>query len=134
MHEQALRDFFAGELAASDLAADLTDSLVQRRGVTEHRIVDMAHEFSVLPAHLVILCDAVLDGHIDPHYLQVIGFCLVASDTFEWSADDPEGERVSEVAADWAAPLVNHPLTIENVERWRHYLVTGENRLRRSTG
>ena len=134
MHEQMLRDFFIGAATVHQLVNDLRGSLVQRGRVTEHPIVDMSGDFHVTAHHLLRLCDAVLTGQIDAAYLQAIGFCLQSSDSFFWDSDEPGGDRVSEVTADWSAPQVNHPLTLDNVRRWRHYLETGEYTLSTSTG
>jgi len=134
MHEQTLRDFFIGTATDQELVDDLTGSLVRRGHVTEHRIVDMSDDFHVATHHLLRLCDAVLSRQIAPAYLEAIGFCLQASDSFFWDSDEPGGDRVSEVTADWAAPQINHALTADNVRKWRHYLETGEYTLAASTG
>ena len=126
MREAVLREFFTGKIGANELERDLLGSLVQRGNVTEHPIVDMDEEFSVVPEHLVRVCDAVLAGALHPAHLQAIGFCLQASDHFEWDGSDPNGERVSEVASDWSTPEVNYELNLANVKRWKHYLLTGE--------
>lgn len=134
MHEETLRDFFIGNATAHQLVDDLEGSLGQRGHVTEHPIVDMSDDFHVTAHHLLHLCDAVLAGQIDSAYLQAIGFCLQASDSFFWDSDEPGGDRVSEVTADWSAPQINHALTLDNVRKWRHYLQTGEYTLPTSTG
>jgi hypothetical protein len=134
MHEQALRDFFVGSATGQELADDLEESLVRRGTVTEHPIVEMSETFQVATHHLLRLCDAILARQIDPVYLEAIGFCLQASALFFWDSDEPGGDRVSEVTADWAAPEVNHPLTRENVRKWRRYLEVGEYTLGTSTG
>jgi hypothetical protein len=133
MHEQALRDFFVGIAKGQELADDLEGSLVRRGSVTEHRIFAMSEMFHVATHHLLRLCDAILARQIDPAYLEVIGFCLQASALFFWDSDEAGGDRVSEVTADWAAPEINHPLTRDNVRKWRHHLEVGEYTLRTST-
>ena len=134
MHEETLRDFLIGTATAHQLVDDLEGSLVQRGHVTEHPIVNMPDDFHVAAHHLLRLCDAVLAGQIDPAHLQAIGFCLQASDSFFWDSDEPAGDRVSEVTADWSAPQINHALTPDNVRKWRRYLETGEYTLATSTG
>ncbi|HET7437428.1 MAG TPA: hypothetical protein VFN10_22175 [Thermoanaerobaculia bacterium] len=131
MREQTLRDFFIGAATVHQLADDLKGSLIRRGRVTEHPIVDMSDEFHVTAHHLLKLCDAALTGQIDLVYLQAIGFCLQASNSFVWDSDEPGGDRVSEVTADWSAPQINHPLTFDNVRKWRRYLETGEYTLSR---
>ena len=125
MHEEVLKRFFLGEISASELADDLSGSLVERRGVTYHPIKDMSVNFEVRSEHLVRLCDAVLGGEIEAKYLQAVGFCILASDHFEYDTDTREGDLVGETVFDWSAPKVNYPLTIENVRKFRERLVTG---------
>jgi hypothetical protein len=125
MHEAVLRDFFLGVTDALRLQADLQGAVV-RSGVTrEHHIADMRTEFSVEPAHLVRVCDAVLAGELSPEALQQIGFCVFASDRFCWDADTPGGSVIAETVADWSCPEINWPLVPENIRKWREGLVGG---------
>lgn len=94
----------------------------------------MSDDFHVAAHHLLRLCDAVFAAQIASACLQAIGFCLQASDSFFWDSDEPGGDRVSEVTADWSVPQINHALTPDNVRKWRHYLETGEYTLATSTG
>src|SRR5688500_7221554 len=87
MHEEVLKQFFVGEAGSKTLADDLLGSVVEAGGVTSHSITDMQNDFEVLPEHLMRLCDAVLNGEIDPKYLEAIGFCILASDHFEYDSD-----------------------------------------------
>ena len=100
MHEEILKRFFLGETSASELADDLAESLVERRDVTHHPIKDMRDGFEVQPKHLVRVCEAVLGGEIEAKYLEAIGFCILASDHFEYDTDTPEGELVGETVFD----------------------------------
>lgn len=125
MREEVLKRFFLGEASAKELADDLAGSLVEGRGVTHHPIVDMRGEFAVRPEHLVRVCDAVLGGEIEARYLEAIGFCILASDNFEYDTDTPEGDLVGETVFDWSEPRANYPLTVENVRRFRERLATG---------
>jgi hypothetical protein len=123
MREDVLRQFFDGTVDAEALAADLADSLVSRsKTVTEHPIVDMENNFAVHPAHLIAVCDAVLAGELAPELLQAIGFCMVASDHFNWDTDTVEGNQVGEVLFDWSSPETNYPLIRANVAAWRSQL------------
>ena len=127
MREEVLKRFFLGEVSTKELADNLSGSLVERRDVTYQPIKDMRDDFEVRPEHLVRVCDAVLDGEIEGKYLEAIGFCIVASDHFEYDTDTPEGDLVGETVFDWSEPRVNYPLTIENVRKFRERLVTGRN-------
>ncbi len=125
MHEGILRDFFIGRSTATDLARDLRGSII-RTG--NHVVVDvtrMTGEFTVEPAHLIRVCEAVLAGHIAPELLAAIGFALQTSDVFSWDGSTCEGERIAETTADWSAPEINFPLTMQNIAAWKTYLATG---------
>ena len=127
MHEEVLKRFLLGEASAKELADDLASSLVEGRDVTYHPIKDMRVNFEVRPEHLVHVCDAVLDDEIEAKYLEAIGFCIVASDHFEYDTDTPDGDLVGETVFDWSEPRVNYPLTNENVRKFRERLITGRN-------
>ena len=127
MHEAALRDFFEGKADLTALQRDLAGITTRTsHDLFTHRIVDMDSGFMVSAAHLIALCDAVLAGDLPPQELRVIGFALQASDRFQWDFDSPEGERIGETLADWSSPEINYPLTLGNVAKFRHRLVTGE--------
>lgn len=124
-----LKQFFTEEVDARVLADDLVGSMVTNGDMTKHPIQDMAETFQLGPEHLIRLCDAVLRDEIKPQYLQSIGFCIVASDNFEYDTDTTEGNLVGETVLDWSAPIINYPLTKRNVEKFRQKLVTGEDPL-----
>jgi hypothetical protein len=125
---ETLPDFFSGAKDADTLVRELEHSVVPL-GPDEwgHPIKRMAQEFEVTPQHLVRVCEAVLDGLLRPAWLQPIGFCLMASDSFSWDADSNPGRRVANVASEWSAPEVNFPLTAGQAGKWRAYL-PGESR------
>ena len=129
MHEDVLRQFFESEASAVELAQDLEGALVSDGpGLTRHPIVDMTDAFEVQPHHLVRVCDAILNGEIQPGLLEAIGFCLVASDAFHWDSSSPEGGRVADVVCDWSAPEINYPFTLPNIRAWRSRLLGEEAR------
>jgi len=127
MHEEILKRFFVGEVGADTLAADLNGSMIEGRDTTRHVIEDMEGEFEVQPEHLVSVCNAILDDKVEAKYLRLIGFCIVASDAFEYDTETPEGDLVGETVLDWSAPEANYPLTMENVRKFRERLVIGRN-------
>jgi hypothetical protein len=126
MREEILKQFFTGEVGTEALAEDLVGSMITKGDVSKHPIEDMRESFQLGPKHLIRLCDAVLRDEIKPQYLQSIGFCIVASDNFEYDTDTAEGNLVGETLLDWSAPIINYPLTKTNVEKFRQRLVTGE--------
>ncbi len=81
--------------------------MVRKESVVRHPIENMPENFLVIPDHLVKLCDDVLSEKLSAESLQAIGFCLVASDHFEWGGDTDEGARVADTVLDWASPEIN---------------------------
>ena len=128
MRESILRDYFLGAVDESRLKEDLEGSVVQTSfDVITHYVNPMDADFKVEPAHLVKLCDAVLAGKLDAAHLELIGYCLVASERFFWDEDDERGELVAETAYDWSSPEINYPLTLRIVGKFRERLITGAN-------
>jgi len=130
MHETVLRDFFTGSISVATLVDDLQDAIVSGgSSVVRHPIVDMPDAFDVRSSHLVAICDVFLDDKLKSDDLRAIGFCLIASESFEWDAETPDGERVADVTNHWSSPEINFPINSENVNKWRAYLETGNNTL-----
>jgi hypothetical protein len=133
MNESVLREFFIGRATGRELAADLEDSLVRSTAQsTYHPIEDMDDEFQVRSEHLIRLCDAILAGEIDPWKLQPIGFCLIASDAFEWDGNTDDGNRVGHAVHNWSASEINYQLSLATVAKFRHRLATGESTFTRA--
>jgi hypothetical protein len=112
MREEVLKEFFAGNIDARILAKDLRGAMVTSGGITKHPIEDMTVTFDLRPEHLTRLCDAVLAGDLKPEQLQAIGFCIVASDHFDYDTDTPEGDLIGDTVMEWSAPTVHYPLTL----------------------
>jgi hypothetical protein len=92
MRERALRDFFEGKLSAVELGRDIAGSAkTSGPKTTIVSIEDMDTDCVVTSDMAVRLCDAVLSGELTPQSLQTIGFALMASDKFQWNADEDEG-------------------------------------------
>ena len=122
MREEILRRFFLGEVTGTELAKDIAGSEKRLDEIAiAVEIEDMAGELAVTRRMLMALCDAVLSGSLPPDALGTIGFALMASDKFSWNTDDDE--LVSDAIADWSAPEISFPLTIENVKRFRTWLM-----------
>jgi hypothetical protein len=120
MREIVLRDFFLGSVTPSALAQDISGSKKKIGPVTWLvEIEDMESDFSVTREMLVSLCNAVLSGQIPAEELSTIGFALVASDNFKWDGEDIVGD----VIHDWSCPEVNYPLTVENLTRFKNWLL-----------
>jgi hypothetical protein len=125
MREKAIRDFFEGKSSPVELQRDIAGSTrsTKRSGqkIAIVSIEDMDTDFVVTADMAVRLCDAVLNGELTPKALQTIGFALMASDKFQWNAD--EDEVLANTISDWSCPEVNYPLTVENVQRFRASLM-----------
>jgi len=122
MRERVLRDFFLGKASAARLSKNVEGARRQVGDITWLvSIEDMEAEFTITRPMLVALCDAVLAGEILPHQLKTIGFALLASDHFSWDDD-----LVSDITADWSAPEINYALTLENVAKFKRWLLGTE--------
>lgn len=125
MREKVLRDFFRGTVSGTELARDVAGATKQTSQVTSVTSVeDMDEEFVVTAEMAVRLCDAVLQGELPAHNLATIGFALMASDKFCWDSDTDD--VLTNVISDWSCPEINYPLTLDNVARFRAWLLRAE--------
>lgn len=129
MKEATLKEFFEGKVSDEVLLSDLAGSVSTSGDVTHFRIEDMNAEFTVLPTHLIKICDSVLSGKLQPEHLKAIGFCLQASDAFEWDADTEEGGRVANVVFFFSSPEINYELNASNILLFKELLMHGGNSL-----
>jgi hypothetical protein len=126
MHESILRDFFLGKADAKALSKDIEGSLAIMSppgapySKTSDGIVKMDSEVDLSRTHLLILCDAFLSGRLSAIDLEYIAFALIASEKFNWDAD--QDDTLAAILHDWAAPEINYPLNVENVQRCRRWL------------
>ena len=122
MQEDVLRKFFKGEVTAAELSKDIQGTAKRFGGIVSVQSVEeMDGEQEVTRAMLVALCDAVLQGGLPPVALSDIGLALVQSDHFVWNAE--EDELLGDVIYDWSEPATSYPLTLENVLRFRSWLL-----------
>jgi hypothetical protein len=120
MRETILRDFFLGNVTGSALAQDVAGSKKQIGPINWIvQIEDMEGELEVTRPMLVALCDAVLAQQFPTEQLSTVGFALIASDKFTWDGEDVVGG----VIHDWSCPEVNYPLTLDNVTRFKNWLL-----------
>src|SRR3984885_2564811 len=119
MREEELRRYFMGEASVSQLAEDISGSVVKIDDLqSEILIADMQSSFSLQRDHVIRLCEPFLDLVLTPEALTTIGFALQASDAFEW-----EDDVISEVLSDWSAPEVNFELNAETLNMHRDWLL-----------
>lgn len=132
MHESILRDFFLGKADAEVLSKDIEGSRVitskpdSSPVVSRNHIVDMDSEFEVSRANLIATCDAFIAGSLKAGDLEFIGFVLECSSKFTWDGD--QDDTLASVIEDLAAPWINYPLNVENIQRCRRWLKGVEKR------
>lgn len=130
MHESILRDFFLGKTDANALSEDIQESVAimsppgARYSKTSDGIVKMDSKFDLSRADLLTVCDAFLTGGLSAVDLEYIAFALIASDGFCWDGD--QDNILAEIIYDWAAPEINYPLNVENIQRCRRWLEGAE--------
>ncbi len=126
MHEAAIKEYFEGLLPAERLRDDIDGSLQTETEISGIRIHDMDTSFPISTEHLIRLCDAVIGEALRPEHLAIVGFCVVASDLFEYDTDSEDGARVAEAVIDWADYRTNYRLTVDTTRKFRNRLLTGE--------
>jgi len=126
MDGAVVRDFFEGKASAAELASTLSGAFI-RRGEGSHQLQmrDIDTDFAVTSKHLIAVCDAVLSGIVPAEGLRALGFGLLASDHFDWDADDPNEPYLAETIHDWSSPEVNYVLTVATAAKFRERLLTG---------
>ena len=127
MKEAVLKEFFMGRASATELADDLEGSK-KRTGqdVFSISVEDIKEEFHIEPPHLISVCDAFLKEKINEENIEVIGFALMASDTFTWDNKTEEGNRIEETANCWASPRINYTINKTTMKKFALLLKTGE--------
>jgi hypothetical protein len=124
MREEALKQFFAGDLSASQLAVEAMAS-IKKVGPREMTIEveDMASTYSISRENMLDLCDVGISGTVPGEAVTAIAFMVLASDHFEWDWDD---ELISEIFSDWSCPEVNYPLNPSTFQMCRRWLLGSE--------
>jgi len=124
MREDALKQFFIGDLSVNQLAMHAMAS-IKKIGPRETtiEIEDMASIYSINRENMVVLCNAGADGTLPGEAISAIAFMVIASDHFEWDGDD---EMISEILSDWSCPEVNYPLNASTFQMHRRWLVGSE--------
>jgi hypothetical protein len=124
MREEALKQFFAGNLSANQLAIEAAASIKEiGPRETNIEIEDMSSSFSLSRKEVLLLCDAGLHGELPGNAISAIAFMVIASDHFEWDGND---EIISEILSDWSCPEVNYPLTPTTFQMYRRWLLGSE--------
>ncbi len=123
MRESFLRDFFLGKISPAQLSEKVGVCVEQLDEITRrvHIARDLESEIVVNREMMLALCESVLAGELPPEDLRTIAFALIASDYFAWDGDTDE--VLADVIHDWAAPEVNLPLTPDNMESFKKWLL-----------
>jgi hypothetical protein len=125
MREEALKQFFAGNLSADQLAIEAAASIKKVGPIeTNIEIEDMSSDYAVCRDNVLLLCDAGLRGDLPGGAITAVAFMLLASDRFEWDWDD---DVIPEVLNDWSCPEVNYPLEPSTFQMHRRWLLGSEN-------
>lgn len=118
MNEQILHKYFTNQATETELLEGLfLDS------------DELNADYTLTKTDLIKLCDLVLEDKLDFSSLGNIAFNLIGSDYFDWDSNDQSGEIVSNTLFDWDNPEINFPLTKENIQLWKQYLLTGKYRV-----
>jgi hypothetical protein len=56
--------------------------------------------------------------------VEFIGYALNCSSKFTWDGD--KDDTLASIINDWAAPEINYPLNVENIQRCRRWLEGSE--------
>ena len=127
MDANILKSFFEGKTSTQDLENDLEGTTIQTgKNEFRHIMIDLSEDFNININHLIMLCDAVTEGKLEPARLEEISCGIIASECFTWSYDTEEGDLIAEVLHDWDSPSINYKLTIDTISKFRHRLLTGE--------
>ena len=129
MNADVLKGFFEGRVRAAELARQAARAeVLLNEGAHDALTTDIEAEFTVTAAHLVALCDAVTRGDLKACQLEVLAAVLVRSEKFTWDPRSREGGLVSRVIYAWEAPEINYVLSPGTMPKFRHLLLTGEDR------
>ncbi len=131
MNEATIRDFFQGALPASELDRAWSSAFIEEArsdGTVVRRLhaTELPEYYTVVPAHIVRLIDAVRGESLSLKALDAVCFALEASDKFDWDTDTPAGERIAKSLFWLGSPEVNYPLTPAILTKIRRYVLTGE--------
>jgi len=133
MKETILKDFFEEKINDHVLMSDLMYTTSSMGDITQFWIEDMPSVFRVTPSHLVKVCDSALSGNLQPGHLKVIGFCLQASETFEWDENTDEGGRVADMVSFISSQENNDELNTTNLMMLKELLLNGLNQVELTT-
>lgn len=127
MTEQALLNYFQDKISADELAIDLIGSQKKTSFDTNSVYVTQIKsdsEFVITKAHLLKLCNDVLNGKLKILDINTIAFALITSEFFTRNEDDEDSSVIENVIFDWDNPEIGYSLTLDNMKKWKQYLET----------
>ena len=128
MTEQALLNYFQDKISADELAIDLTDSQKKTSYDTTSVYItqlESEDEFVITKAHLLKLCNDMLNEKFRIIDINTIAFALMTSEFFTRNEDDIDASIIENVIFDWDNPEIGYALTLDNMKKWKEYLETG---------
>lgn len=129
MQESILEEFFNNAISAEFLSKDVKNTIT-RESYDSINVNVIEYEgdekFKLESRHLIMLCEGFISGHLSREDIRAIAMGLNFSKHFYWDEETEEGQIIETVVFDWDNPEINFPVTIENMERWKYYLETGE--------
>lgn len=118
--ERKLADFLLGASVKFATAKEEAGPRRRSSDITPYLVVDpLEQRFELRALQLVRVCDAYLDGEIDADVVKAVGFLVVDSDAFDFDVDTPDGDRVMDVASNWATPEINIPIDDKSMRSWK---------------
>ena len=73
---------------------------------------------------LIKICDEFISGKIGEEIFETYASKLIANENITW-----EDEVITDIIYQWDSPYLNFPITITNVQLWKHQLETNEDLL-----
>ncbi|MDY3350983.1 hypothetical protein PG357_03175 [Riemerella anatipestifer] len=73
---------------------------------------------------LIKICDKYLDGEIDQNYILVFAENILSDENIDF-----ENEIVYDIIIQWHNPYISFEINNLNMKLWKHYLLTGEDKL-----
>jgi hypothetical protein len=128
MTEQKLKEYFEDKLTVEQLALDLKDSQQKTSFDVTAVYIDSLTEgkFKINKNHIIKLLDDTISEKLLAEDLNTIAFALMTSDYFYWDNETEDEAKISNVIFELDNPEIGYDLTIENLKKWKEYLLTGK--------
>ncbi len=118
MDEQILEDFLLDKIGSGELVQRVFGAPNYKEG-----------NFAITRGHLLKLCDLAIEKKITAGLLESISDYLEFSEYFAWDTETKDGGIIEEIVFEWGSPTINYEINNLNLNLWKEYLLTGENKL-----